>query len=326
MKESHELLSYSEQNVVDLNKWQETVNLLVELFGASSGAIVQLHQSEFNVITTSQNDDNILHTGQSWPLKEHGFCRHVMESDSDLYVGNAPKDKFWCDAPCVAIGSIRSYHGHPIYWPDGTHFGTICVIDIKSTQYSSTLKKVLAQLARLLMADLKTSQDHQTLQNLALTDEMTGLYNRRGLTILGKQKLKDAKRYQSSIGVIYLDIDNLKTINDKFGHKAGDHCINVLAHILREKLRESDIIARIGGDEFIVISLLGSRLELTALAHRLEQHYANEVSGNIQLESSSVSCGTSIIDCYSPLPFEQLLEEADHNMYQQKKKKKLFIK
>ena len=322
MNKDDECLSQSNQSIIDLDKWQKIADLLAELFDASSGAIMQLHQKQFTVIAASESDDRLLKQQQSWQWEAEGFCRHIMQTDSPLYVNDTQNDSRWCQSEAVTTHNTQSYLGYPLYWPDGSHFGTICVMDRKTTHYSSTLQKVLSHFAQLIMSDLKMYQDYKALQALALTDDMTGLYNRRGLGILGQQKLKDAKRYQSSIGVIYLDIDNLRKVNDTFNHKAGDNCITTLAKVLQSNFRESDLIARVGGDEFIVISQIGSRLELTTLANRVEKRYANEVKGNIQLECSSVSYGTSIIDCYSNLPFEKLLEEADQNMYQHKHKKK----
>jgi len=320
MKKDYECLSHCKPKTIDLAKWQQTVDLLLELFDASSCAVVQLRQGEFNVVTTSPKSGGLLRQSQSWPRESESFCRQVIENRSLLYVDHAQQDEFWRQASLAV--KANSYCGVPLYWPDGSPFGTLCVFDDKLTHYSATLQKVLGQLAALIMADLKIYQDHQALQELALVDEMTEVYNRRGLTILGEQKLKDAKRYQSSVGVIYLDIDNLKLVNEKFGYQVGDSCIKTLAEVLSHNFRESDVIARVGGDEFIVISQIGSRLELTALAHRVDQKYSNEVQGNIQLEETAVTFGTSIIDCYSNLPFEELLERADRNMHQHKQSKK----
>lgn len=322
MKKEHECLTKSDQDVIDLDKWQQTADLMAELFDASCGAIVQLHDGQFNVIKTSSNENNFLHKGDSWSWDATSFCRHMIENETDLYINDAIAHEFWRHAPPVAEGEVRSYCGVPLYWPDGKPFGSICVIDTKSTSYSVTMNKLLSQLARLITSDLKMFEDFQTLQDLVLTDDMTDVLNRRGLSILGEQKLKDAKRYQSSVGVIYLDIDNMKLVNDKFGHQAGDDCIVTLATVLKENFRESDVIARVGGDEFIVISQVGSRLELGALAARVEQKYADLVRGSTRLELSSVSYGTSVIDCYSSLPFDELLAEADRNMYQHKQTKR----
>ncbi|MBW3695978.1 GGDEF domain-containing protein [Vibrio sp. T187] len=307
---------------IDLAKWQQTVDIISELYNSACGTIVQFRQNEFNVVVASLNEDNFLKSGDSWPWEMHSFCRKIAESQEKLYVHNAKDDDLWKDAPAVQDGPVRSYCGLPIYWPNGKIFGTICVIDTKATHYNQTLQSVLYQLCQLITADLQMLSDYETIKSLAICDELTGVNNRRGLRVLGEQKFKDARRYQHAIGVVYLDIDNMKVVNDTFGHPAGDLCIVTLANILKENCRESDIIARMGGDEFIVVSLLGSRRELTLMAGRIEDKYHAATKGHVQLELTSVSYGTSIIDCYSPLSFDELMQEADKKMYQHKQTKR----
>ncbi|WP_394249850.1 diguanylate cyclase [Vibrio profundi] len=311
-----------QQGSVDLEKWQQTVDLISELYDAACGTIVQLKDQEFKVVVSSSNEDNFLKVGETWPWNIQSFCRTIVETNEQLYIYNAQADDFWKDAPAVRKGPVRSYCGLPVYWPDGSIFGTICVIDTKDTNYSETLQAVLKQLCLLITSDLRMLADYEKIKSLAITDDLTGVNNRRGLKILGEQKFKDAKRYQHSIGLIYLDIDNMKIVNDTFGHTAGDTCIVTLSNILKENCRASDIIARLGGDEFIIISLLGSRRELGLMASRIEEKYHTATKGNVQLELTSISYGTSIIDCYSPHSFEELLNEADAKMYEHKQSKR----
>jgi diguanylate cyclase (GGDEF)-like protein len=88
-----------------------------------------------------------------------------------------------------------------------------------------------------------------------LTDELTGLYNRRGFFVSAQQQLKLANRYNKGIFIFSADLDDLKIINDNFGHKTGDSALVETANILKKTFRESDIIARIGGDEFVILGM-----------------------------------------------------------------------
>jgi len=94
------------------------------------------------------------------------------------------------------------------------------------------------------MRDLQRAKEE--LRALSLTDELTGLYNRRGLYVLGDHQLKLAVRRKKGIYMLYADLDNLKEINDSYGHQEGDKALSVIASILRSAYRESDVIARIG--------------------------------------------------------------------------------
>ncbi len=106
----------------------------------------------------------------------------------------------------------------PITWPDGSLFGTICVIDKKQSDYSDVQLKILEQFRNLINADLHMLIDYEEIKALAITDELTQVHNRRGLNLLGEQRFKDARRFSQHIGMVYIDIDNMKQLNDTEGH------------------------------------------------------------------------------------------------------------
>lgn len=317
-------LSSSSQQIIDLQKWQNTVDLMSEIFDASCGTIVQLRQNEFNVVVASNNEDNFLQRDMSWTWEIKSFCRKIMESKSELYVYDAQHDDYWKDAPPVVDGPVQSYCGLPIYWPNGDLFGTICIIDTKPTDYPSKLLSLLKQFSLLIMADLKAYCHYQELQELALTDELTGLYNRRGLHVLGQQRIKDAKRARQTIGVTYLDIDNLKKINDQYGHKTGDQCIQITADVLTENCRESDIIVRMGGDEFLIMNLFNEDdtfnhdKQLEQLCQRLITHYQDRVSAQEKLSITSLSYGQKTFNYNRMVTLDEMIQQTDELMYRHK--------
>ncbi|QFU22979.1 diguanylate cyclase [Shewanella eurypsychrophilus] len=321
-------LSSSKQSSIDLDKWQQTVDLMSELYGSVNGSIVQFRQNEFNVVVTSSNEDNFLERDDSWPWEMKSFCRKIIETKKLLYVDNSLEDQYWQDAPPVTDGPVRSYCGLPIYWPDGSLFGTICVIDNKASQYSTTLLKMLEQFCQLITADLKMFCDYEELKSLALTDELTGLYNRRGLMILGEQRIKDAKRSKHIIGLTYLDIDNLKQMNDQFGHQLGDRCILTLAKALEVSCRDNDIKARVGGDEFIVMSVFDKDNEapynqvLRELSQRIIKNYQLFIKEHDPNGLTSVSYGGLIFKHHELHTLEEMIEKADQLMYQNKQSKR----
>lgn len=320
-------LSNSDQKIIDLQKWQHTVDLMSELFGATCGTIVQLRENEFNVVVASHNKENFLKTDVSWPWEMKSFCRTIMETKQNLYVNNAKQDDYWKDAPPVTHGPVESYCGLPIYWPNGELFGTICVIDTKPTSYPTKLLNLLEQFSNLIMSDLKVYCHYQELQDLALTDELTGLNNRRGLHLLGEQRVKDAKRARQTIGVIYLDIDKLKQVNDQHGHCVGDECIQTVAKVLSENCRESDIVVRMGGDEFVIMSLFNDEdgfnhdEQLEALCQRLIKNYHVQIEAQPQFGMTSLSYGQKTFNHNRELTIEEMIEQTDHLMYQNKNKK-----
>jgi diguanylate cyclase (GGDEF)-like protein len=170
----------------------------------------------------------------------------------------------------------------------------------------------------------KMMRDHkgeEALLALSLTDELTGLYNRRRFFVLTEQYLKVAIRAKKRSLLLYIDMDDLKWINDHCGHSDGDQALIDLGSILKKTFRESDIIARIGGDEFVV--LLESTDEndemlITRLYESIRDYNA-KVSQDYKL---SISVGAAQFDPEYPISIDELLSKADALMYAQKRKKR----
>lgn len=319
-------LSRSQQNIIDLNKWQEIADLISELFDSACGTIVQFRQNEFNVVVASQNEDNFLSCNDTWPWDMNSFCRRIIETQKGLDVQQAKLDNYWKYSPAVLEGKVRSYCGLPIFWPSGELFGTICVIDTKATNHSSVLIKLLAQFGRLIAADLKMLRDYQDIRDLALTDDLTGINNRRGLSFLGEQRIKEARRSKQTIGFIYLDIDHLKWVNDEHGHQIGDECIIILADAIKVSGRESDIIARLGGDEFIIMTSFCDGDEymqhLENLSLRIFDFYSSSVAKYDINDSTSISYGYCVFKHEQMTLLDEMIQQTDQLMYQNKNSKR----
>jgi diguanylate cyclase (GGDEF)-like protein len=163
-------------------------------------------------------------------------------------------------------------------------------------------------------------QDH--LRTLSITDELTGLANRRGFFAFAQQQMKHARRNSESMVLFFADLDDLKTINDTFGHMSGDRALADTAQIFRETFRDSDIIARMGGDEFAVI--LGNAPDpgIAAVRDRLEKRLAEYNARRDGTFRLSVSVGLAIFDPARPVTVDELIREADARMYEQKQAKK----
>lgn len=159
----------------------------------------------------------------------------------------------------------------------------------------------------------------EKLRNLSLTDALTGLYNRRGFFTLVEQLLKLSKRQKTGTFMLYADVDNLKDINDTFGHQEGDLALIEIANILKKNFRESDIIARIGGDEFVAIPVgtAGDTIEIiTARLQKSFEIYNEERNCSYKL---SLSVGTAYYDPERPCSIDELLIQGDKLMYERKR-------
>ena len=173
-----------------------------------------------------------------------------------------------------------------------------------------------------LLARLSITLLHDELQSLAITDDLTGLYNRRGFFIIAEHLLKLAKRNRTPLCLMYLDVDDLKQINDKFGHAAGDAALVACAALLTTNYRESDIIARMSGDEFIVFPVGDGRCCHEIIASRLMEALQRLNALSTLSCPLVVSFGIAMFDPTAPTSVEDLITNADIAMYQQKRRKK----
>jgi diguanylate cyclase (GGDEF)-like protein/PAS domain S-box-containing protein len=157
---------------------------------------------------------------------------------------------------------------------------------------------------------------------LSLTDDLTGLYNRRGFLTLAEQELKLAARTKRRMYLLFVDLDGMKWINDTLGHQEGDRAIRDAAALLKHTYRESDIIARIGGDEFAVLVHEARKEDERALTSRLERNLAAHNGKENQLFNLSLSIGVVSCDAADPCSLEVLLDRADRLMYEEKQRKR----
>jgi len=155
------------------------------------------------------------------------------------------------------------------------------------------------------------------LRAMSSRDDMTGLYNRRGFALLTEQRLRDSRRSGSTLTMIYADVDQLKTINDDYGHSAGDIALVLCAQALQATFRESDIVARIGGDEFVVLAEADAR-DISTVTMRLEQELERRTAASGLRFPVSLAIGSAHSRPPHALSLDDLLQQADEFMYERK--------
>lgn len=158
----------------------------------------------------------------------------------------------------------------------------------------------------------------EALRAMALRDDLTGLYNRRGFNVLAEQHFKVANREKRRLILLYGDVDNLKNINDTLGHLEGDQALRMIARALESTFRKSDIIARIGGDEFVVLALESEKAHPEELIQRLENNLQKIKRQDDNTIPVSITMGWSIYDPQQPCSLDELLILADKAMYNRK--------
>ena len=178
------------------------------------------------------------------------------------------------------------------------------------------------QVSELLMRAVRCAAKQYMLQaelgNLALTDELTGLYNRRGFMAMAERQMRLGRRTGRGMLLFMMDVNGLKQINDSFGHLEGDRVLKRTAEVLEETFRDSDVIARQGGDEFAVLAI-----EAAGHSERTIQARLFDGLDSINAEQShyeiSLSLGFARFDPRNCTSIEKLMAKADQAMYEQKR-------
>jgi len=170
------------------------------------------------------------------------------------------------------------------------------------------------------VAELELAQE--SLRNLSLTDDLTGLYNRRGFFTLAEQHLSSARRAKREASLIYIDMDGLKDLNDTHGHEVGSLALREVADILRETFRSSDLIARIGGDEFVIFETYLAPNDGGTGVARLQQNVSQHNAAQARDYKISLSIGVAPVAFDASLTLEELLKNGDRMMYEQKRNRR----
>ncbi len=175
------------------------------------------------------------------------------------------------------------------------------------------------ELVRALRYAVERHRLEEQLRNLSLVDELTGLHNRRGFLTLAAQQLKVADRTKRALLLLFADLDQMKWINDTFGHPEGDRALQETAAALKKTFRSSDIVARYGGDEFAVLAIEYAPVSDQVVRIRLQTNLDSLNADQGRRYPLSLSLGTTRYDPNQPLSLEELIAQADRSMYEEKR-------
>lgn len=246
--------------------------------------------------------------------RDISFCGHAILSDDVFIVENALNDLRFCDNPLVTGGpKVRFYAGAPLAMPSGNKLGTLCIISPEAREFDFKQSALLYDLSEIVISELVSQQ-------AATQDVLTGIHNRRGFEILAQKTLASCARYGWKSTLVFLDLNKFKEINDNHGHQAGDQALIDFAQLLNETVRESDIIARFGGDEFVMILMNTAedvaRSKVECFMQELKQY--NQQSTQVY----ELWASYGIVE-YAPekhAKLEDLISAADSLMYHNKQK------
>lgn len=277
-------------------------------------------------------DEAYLHSAKSrWTLPGTVYLRAYHDGDRLAAVtGEAQK------IPCFGIlnneytpnDRRRTMVISPLFMNEEQYGAIVCELEHSYFSYIYSLTPQICTAIKLttLVAQLETSLDaaqsrNNQLNRMSMIDELTGIYNRRGFYVTANRILKATENEGKNAVLIFGDLDNLKTINDTFGHDDGDYAIVSAANFIKGSLRTSDVVGRIGGDEYAafaicenkeIISKLPSRIKNIAKLHNLRSSKPYNVT---------ISIGLYELVCSPTLNIQEFMDKADSALYEDKKKK-----
>jgi diguanylate cyclase (GGDEF)-like protein len=240
------------------------------------------------------------------------FCAEAIRGDGPLIVPDARSDQRFSDTALVRDAGIRSYVGVPLRLPEGYNIGTLCAMDRSPRAVTPGELSMLQDLAGLAVDELE-------LRKLATTDSLTGALTRRGLAAETARETARARRYCREIGCVVFDVDGFKAINDAHGHAAGDIVLQRLVRICRRELRATDVVGRLGGEEFAVVlpetPLAGALITAERIRHAFAEAPVRLVSDKTQVTASFGVTEWSADDN----DFTEVLQRADAAVYEAKR-------
>ncbi len=256
--------------------------------------------------------------------------RHFKQLIPDSRTPILKNDDLGIFKPLLPKGAAESrYHSLAII-PislDGEAVGSLNFADMSKERFSpETDTSLLEQMGLVVSICLSNVAAHEELKSLAFKDPLTGLLNRRAMERALKREINRSRRYNSTLSVVFIDLDGFKKVNDVYGHDSGDDLLIYVAGCLKNMCRESDIISRFAGDEFVLILPQASLEEAGQLIERIREHFRlNPFSSGVHNETIAFSCGV-----VSPFHNEledaaSVLKKADELMYRDKAERKLCL-
>lgn len=271
------------------------------------------------ILMVPMNAVTLVHTNRQWFKARRGlpdetprnvsFCTYAIQQPEPLVIRNALEDPRFAENPLVTGEPfIRAYMGVPLRTPDGYNIGSLCAIDTKPRDWPEHERSILINFAKVVMDELE-------LRQIANADVLTGAMTRRAWKETAETEIRRARRYDHPLSLVVMDIDRFKTVNDTYGHAAGDEVIKALSGLMLDGIREQDHFGRYGGEEFVLLLPETDARQAFEVADRLRARFeALEIAAGKGLPlSCSCSMGVGALEEGDGL--DDLIERVDRRLY-----------
>jgi len=279
------------------------------------GAFLTIEGPELKLGAIKQPMDTVNLLGDTFPLSGSRLCHTAVQRRRPLISEvSGPEDIL---LPLLPNGNVHSFLGVPVVCRDRVT-GLLALYNSGHKAFAERDAQVAELFAGQVAIALDNSRRVKVMEMQAVTDELTGLYNRRAFADMGDKEVERARRYQRPLSLILFDIDHFKNVNDSYGHPVGDHVLQVLTRLVTRTTRSTDIVCRFGGEEFIVLMPEAGLDEGRAMAERLRQEISRltviTAGGTLSL---TVSLGVAELQAGDE-NIESLISSADRAMYRAK--------
>ncbi len=247
--------------------------------------------------------------------RDISFCGHSILENNVFIIDDTLLDDRFKDNPLVT-GSphIRFYAGYPIKLPNQTVLGTLCLIDTDPKHMTEEDIDTLVDLGKVV-------EDIFVSMHLSEVDDITGKYNRRGFCKLSDKGIDFCAQTHQSAHMVYIDMDNFKSVNDTLGHEVGNSILRQFSDIIDDTFNKADVIGRIGGDEFAILTFARSDQEVETLINSLSNRFKSAISQVEETSNLNFSYGVVPLNANENKSTLQLLDAADKKMYEHKSNK-----
>jgi diguanylate cyclase (GGDEF)-like protein len=243
------------------------------------------------------------------------YCNHTIEQTDVMVVNNADLDPRFAGGPLLSNPDTpRFYAGVAVRAPSGLPLGSLCVLDAKPRELRDNERQVLTDLREMLEESL-------VLRSLSVIDALTGLFSRRHFEDVVSREWHRGFAAQQPLALFMVDIDHFKKYNDTYGHAGGDDCLRQVASVLRVGARRvGDVLARIGGEEFVLLlpdtdaaAALEQAAQIRAALAALQLPHRGSSLGQV-----TISVGIAIVEQTAETTLAQAMEAADAALYRAK--------
>jgi diguanylate cyclase (GGDEF)-like protein len=297
---------------------RRALQFLHEQFGLGLWMVTRVEGDNWIVLSA---DDSRYGVEAGAVLKwSDSFCARMVDGSGPQLARDAALVAAYRDAPIGKRMTIGCYVGIPLKRADGSLFGTLCAIDPESQPpelekhfpYIELIAELLSDLLNVELKAVEATRRFEREFDAARTDFLTSLYNRRGWTSFLDREEDRCRRYGHPAAIISIDLDDLKRINDRYGHTSGDEILNAAARAIAGAVRPSDIVARTGGDEFAVLCVECAAPVAREIEHRIRLALAERnISASLSMEMRAPAGD-----------LHATAELADRAMYREKSAKK----